>query len=835
MRKIYTNMPTISYHKTLFLLLVLSLYGIRGMHAQPLKDVRICIDAGHGGHDPSNDRRVPLAHGLIYWESEGNLTTAVHLQRILEGLGAKVRMTRTKNDDSDDISLASRSAIANAFGADYFHSIHTNAGGGNYSLVLYKEVNGTAAWPDAIAMGNIMSPRLENLLKTTGHYNRGDQSFLGFHLGVLRNTDMPATLSEGAFHDIPAEGLRLKNSKYLENYAWAIAQSFCQYFDAPCFTTGRVGGIATDKSTHKTINNVHVVATPSGSSYTGDDGYNGFYALGDLAPGTYTLEFTRSGYLPLTRRVSIVKDRYKDMDIELIPSNNGQPFADFKITGLPAGALDSLTFDASASADDGGITHYAWEYGDGATDTGRIVRYAYPQDGHYTVTLTVTDDEGNTSSLSKALDIQTGVPGAPTLVAIQWNASGDSIQVHWKAASGLAAAGFHLQYAPATDPSHFVDLAGDTTLRKGSNHAMISAGNLLPNTLYFLRLVAVNRGGKAGAPGDTYSLFRSGWRDPKPVLIIDGFDRRASYPEPTHTFNTTYSKALVHNTLAIDISSAANEAIERGQVELGRYEMVIWMLGDESTKDETFSAKEQKAVSTYLKAGGKLFITGSEIAWDLDQKGSTTDKNFYHNYFKAKFVSDGDESLTIARGKSSTFWAGQTLHFGVVYPEDYPDVLDTYRGSKPILTYNDGSLAGVSFAGKISGGTTYKLVNIGFPLETVKRTKETEMFIRGVLQFFDIPLVLSSARTPQNPGAIPIIIGPSPFGEQLMMTNKSGVVVRLKIRAVTLRGEPLCRRSIALPPSAKYRLNTAKWPKGVVLFRIEMPHGAIKTYKLVKQ
>jgi len=284
---------------------------------QALQGVRICIDPGHGGHNPANDRQIFLPHGLVYWESEGNLTTALHVRDYLEALGAVVRLTRTGNEESDDISLAARSAIANAMGADYFHSIHTNAGGGNYSLVLYKEVNGQPAFDAARQMGQIMAPRLERLLRTERWLNKGDRSFLGFNLGVLRNTDMPATLSEGSFHDVPEEGLRLRNPSYLQNYAWAIVQSFCEYFEANCFTTARIGGIALNAANHQPVNDIFVHATPGNHEYYGDTGFNGFFALDALPPGTYTVTVERAGYIPRQFQITVQANTYYERDVLL--------------------------------------------------------------------------------------------------------------------------------------------------------------------------------------------------------------------------------------------------------------------------------------------------------------------------------------------------------------------------------------------------------------------------------------------------------------------------------------------------------------------------------------
>ena len=63
-----------------------------------------------------------------------------------------------------------------------------------------------------------------------------------------------------------------------------------------------------------------------------------------------------------------------------------------------------VTFDGTASYDPdephdstpGGIVGYQWVFGDGATGTGDIINHTYTEAGTYVVTLTVTDDEGET-------------------------------------------------------------------------------------------------------------------------------------------------------------------------------------------------------------------------------------------------------------------------------------------------------------------------------------------------------------------------------------------------------------------------------------------------------
>ncbi len=68
---------------------------------------------------------------------------------------------------------------------------------------------------------------------------------------------------------------------------------------------------------------------------------------------------------------------------------NQAPTASFTVTQSSL----QTSFDATASKDsDGTISSYAWNFGDGATDSGAKVTHTYAAAGTYTVTLTVTDN-----------------------------------------------------------------------------------------------------------------------------------------------------------------------------------------------------------------------------------------------------------------------------------------------------------------------------------------------------------------------------------------------------------------------------------------------------------
>ncbi len=80
---------------------------------------------------------------------------------------------------------------------------------------------------------------------------------------------------------------------------------------------------------------------------------------------------------------------------------NRPPLASFTENATTVRTEEVINFDASESYDpDGSIVSYYWDFGDGNTTTGVTSTHAYSEDGNYTVTLTVTDDDGASSSES---------------------------------------------------------------------------------------------------------------------------------------------------------------------------------------------------------------------------------------------------------------------------------------------------------------------------------------------------------------------------------------------------------------------------------------------------
>lgn len=144
---------------------------------------------------------------------------------------------------------------------------------------------------------------------------------------------------------------------------------------------------------------------------------------------------------------------------------NQPPVASFtsSCTGL------TCTFDAGASYDpDGSVAQRAWDFGDGATDTGGSVTHTYPSAGPRTVTLNLTDNRGATGSHSAQVDPQPLPAAHPEFVGaavVNTNSTTSAVAIPHQVRAGDVLV---LRLAVNSSTPTVTDPAGWTLLRTAS-------------------------------------------------------------------------------------------------------------------------------------------------------------------------------------------------------------------------------------------------------------------------------------------------------------------------------------------------------------------------------
>jgi len=350
------------------------------------------------------------------------------------------------------------------------------------------------------------------------------------------------------------------------------------------------------------------------------------------------------------------------------------------------------------------------------------------------------------------------LPEPPTHFRARNNGSG-GIELSWNAPPSES--GDDLLGDPATGYRVYTSTHGkgfaDGEAVAGTSHT-ISSG-LTAGETYFFRVSATNAGGES-FPTETLAV-RYQPSEANPILIVSGFDRmdremsvmqggaHRHFLDRMNTYDYAVMAAKDIEDYDQYSDSASNEAVENGAINLSSYAAIIWLLGEEDADNETFSALEQSAVANYLNAGGQLFVSGSEIAADLNG-GS-----FLGSTLKASYAAN-DAGTYAATGSGGIFSDSGAVAFdngSSIYNVEQPDRISPAGGSTAVMTYTGGG----SGTAAIQYDGDYKLVYMAFPYEAIVDPNVRRSVMDRVLGFFNfdggiitVPDLIIESRDPSG-------------------------------------------------------------------------------------
>lgn len=277
-----------------------------------------------------------------YSEAEKNLRVAWALRDLLLQTTDIDTVFLTREDDNTNVGLSARSQYANALGADWFHSIHSNATGSggaseiNAALLLWGQMPDYSDRPPAggKAMSDIMIGQLSRGMRIPSEGSRGDCYFYNTgwcpYLSVTRNTLMPAELSEAGYHTNAAQNMRQMSAAFNKLEAYTLYWSILKYHGIPLPANPILCGIVTDRERKLAINGATLSA--SGKQYT-TDSYaslfhkysndpealrNGFYLIDGLPAEPLELIASAPEYYPDTLQVTPADTFFTFADVQLV-------------------------------------------------------------------------------------------------------------------------------------------------------------------------------------------------------------------------------------------------------------------------------------------------------------------------------------------------------------------------------------------------------------------------------------------------------------------------------------------------------------------------------------
>ena len=291
-------------------------------------DFKLFLDPGHSGRENRGLWGYSEAQKVLSIA----LTTKEYLLNYTDMPAENIKLCR--KTEAESVSLEERSDMANAWGADFYYSIHSDAsatvnttvtlfgGWRNNGVEVEKTPNGGKAF------GEFLNPNLTGVMRITTrgnwydrcYYDRSPQTHANQYpyLSVNRRSNMASLLSEGGYHTIASQQQLNINKDYKRLEAFAAFQSILSYRNMTKPAQTFLAGIITNSENEVPIDGVTVEV--DGLSYTTDTWesvfkdytsnrdliHNGFYLFENLEAGkTVEVKFSAPGFDTVTKTTTI--------------------------------------------------------------------------------------------------------------------------------------------------------------------------------------------------------------------------------------------------------------------------------------------------------------------------------------------------------------------------------------------------------------------------------------------------------------------------------------------------------------------------------------------------
>ncbi|MDR0965813.1 MAG: N-acetylmuramoyl-L-alanine amidase [Myxococcales bacterium] len=322
-------------------------------------------------------------------------------------------------------------------------------------------------------------------------------------------------------------------------------------------------------------------------------------------------------------------------------------------------------------------------------------------------------------------------PARPTGLKAINGASPCALTVSWNAVPG--ATGYRLYVIDNLRPGYERAFDKGRVVRGTS----MTLTDLTPGKVYVFRVAAFDANGE-GFPSSAVTARVLAWGERVEGLYVNGYDRRDAFVQAQ---DNDLAYAAEHGIALAAVEGGGfyfdgvlRDVAESSTFNLSNYAVIDYQAGKNSTEHHSVTAQMQTRLTSYLASGGKLFISGEEIAWDLGSKSNG--KSFLENQLEATYVADDANVLKMSGSGVGPFAGLSAITFDDgthgTYEVIYPDAIGATTGSTAVMTYD-----GTSYTAAVASDS---VIYFGLPLETVyPALSRAKLFACGIGRLLNGP------------------------------------------------------------------------------------------------
>jgi len=199
------------------------------------------------------------------------------------------------------------------------------------------------------------------------------------------------------------------------------------------------------------------------------------------------------------------------------------------------------------------------------------------------------------------------------------------------------------------------------------------------------------------------------------ILLVDDDDG--------DSYESYYETALLASSYLYDLWDRDSQGSPTPG-DMSPYSAVVWFTGDDY--GVTLSSEDETNLADYLDGGGRLFITGQDIGYDIHGD------SFYSDYLHAEYDVDDTNIFTLEGTTGDPIGNGLTIDISSgdgANNQDWPDGIYALDPASTVFTYE-----GSSYSGGIKTDTgVYKNVYFSFGFEAISSQNDRTTVMDRVL------------------------------------------------------------------------------------------------------